>query len=137
MYFAHMKNDQCGERKRDPRHVSANPVMPKICPITSIGIYLLCFDVNFDANLFPGNAQYDGFRKLLVNILTKNCAEELLSRGMLPTDIGTHSVKKGATSFCSGGSTVGPSGTAVKPRGGWTMGGIQDTYMRYERASDQ
>ena len=56
---------------------------------------------------------------------------------MVPTDIGTHSVRKGATSFCNGGSTVGPSGTAVNLRGGWTMGGIQDTYMRYERASDQ
>ena len=110
--------------------------MPEVCPITSIGIYLLCFDVNIDA-LFPGSAQYDRFRKLLVNILTKNCAEELLSRGMVPTDIGTHSVRKGATSFCSGGSTVGPSETAVYLRGGWTMGGIQNTYMRYERASDQ
>ena len=26
VYFAHMKNDQCGERKRDPLHVYANTV---------------------------------------------------------------------------------------------------------------
>ena len=38
--FAHMKNDQCGDRPRDARHVYANPLMPEICPILAPGIYL-------------------------------------------------------------------------------------------------
>lgn len=29
VYFAHMKNDQMGERPRDPRHVYANPIKPR------------------------------------------------------------------------------------------------------------
>lgn len=37
VYFSHMKNDQSGERPRDPRHIYANPLMPEICPITSLG----------------------------------------------------------------------------------------------------
>ena len=42
VFFAHMKNDQTGERPRDPRHVYANPMMPEISPILALGIYLLC-----------------------------------------------------------------------------------------------
>jgi hypothetical protein len=36
--FGHMKNDQGGDRPRDPRHIYANPVMPEICPILSLAI---------------------------------------------------------------------------------------------------
>ena len=36
VYFAHMKNDQNGERPRDPRHIYANPLCPEICPILSL-----------------------------------------------------------------------------------------------------
>jgi hypothetical protein len=32
-----MKNDQSGERPRDPRHIYANPLMPEVCPILSLG----------------------------------------------------------------------------------------------------
>jgi hypothetical protein len=66
IYFSHMKNDQTGERPRDPRHVYANPKMPEICPITCLGMYWLCFEFD-DTNhqLFPGTRQYDRFRKLL------------------------------------------------------------------------
>ena len=33
IYFAHMKNDQLGDRPRDPRHIYANPIIPEVCPI--------------------------------------------------------------------------------------------------------
>ena len=118
VYFAHMKNDQTGSKKRDPRHVYANPVMPSCCPITALGIYLLCFDINTNGKLFPGSAQYERFRKILNKVLKASCLHELKSRGFTPEDIGTHSIRKGATSYCSGGSTAGPSGTAINLRGG-------------------
>jgi hypothetical protein len=41
--FAHMKNDQLGEIPRDPRHVYTNPIMPEICPLLSLGMYLITF----------------------------------------------------------------------------------------------
>ena len=44
IYFAHMKNDQCGERPRDPRHVYANPLMPEVCPVLCLG--------ELDANVY-------------------------------------------------------------------------------------
>jgi hypothetical protein len=59
VYFAHQKNDQEGSRK-DPRRVYANPLMPAICPVLSLGIYLLC--TGFEEapkQLFPGGKQYD------------------------------------------------------------------------------
>lgn len=37
IFFSQMKNDQFGEKPRDPRHIYANPLMPEICPILSLG----------------------------------------------------------------------------------------------------
>ncbi|MGH7954512.1 MAG: hypothetical protein ACREOZ_00975, partial [Gloeomargaritales cyanobacterium] len=36
----------------------------------------------------------------------------------------------------SSGSTAAPSSAAVHLRAGWTLGGVQDTYLRYEVAGD-
>ncbi len=61
VYFAHMKNDQAGERPRDPRHVYANPLDPIICPILALGIYLMAFPLVTDpprTHLFAGGKQY-------------------------------------------------------------------------------
>ena len=41
--FAHKKSGPAVERKAEPRHVYANPTMPEICPILSLGIYWMCF----------------------------------------------------------------------------------------------
>jgi len=46
-------------------------------------------------------------------------------------DIETHSARKGASTFCSSGSTSCPSGVAVHLRAGWAMGGVQDRYLQY------
>ena len=37
--FAHQKNDQLGEKKRDPRSIYSNPIMPKVCPILALALY--------------------------------------------------------------------------------------------------
>jgi len=59
IYFAHMKNDQMGERPRDARRIYANSDKPEICPILSLAIYLLCFPIDKSSNyLFPGENQY-------------------------------------------------------------------------------
>ena len=38
IFFAHQKNDSLGEKKRDARHIYANPLNPEICSILAIGI---------------------------------------------------------------------------------------------------
>lgn len=39
--------------------------------------------------------------------------------------------------FCCSGSTCGPSLVSICLRCGWSLGGIQDRYLRYEAAGDQ
>lgn len=138
IYFAHMKNDQQGERPRDPRHIYANPLQPEVCPILALGIYWSCFEWDEDNDqLFPGDNQYDRFRKQLHRILQKEkIVQELDRRGMDAEHIGTHSVRKGAATFCSSGSTSCPSSTSIHLRAGWSLGGVQNTYLRYESAGD-
>lgn len=139
VYFAHQKNDQMGEKPRDPRHVYANPVIPEICPILSLGIFLLSFpNVSLCAKLFQGDNQYERFRKILQStVKEEECKTELLRRGIVGDDLGTHSIRKGAATFCSSGSTACPPPVAIHLRAGWALGGVQDTYMRYQAAGDQ
>jgi hypothetical protein len=66
IYFAHMKNDQTGDRPRDPRHIYANSVSPEICPILAIALYWISYGFDADTGrLFPGSNQYERFRKSL------------------------------------------------------------------------
>ena len=130
VYFCHMKNDQAGERPRDARHVYANHINPEICPILSLGIYLMCYGVG-DTLLFPGGKQYDRYRQSMSKFLGSEELHPILNDyGLQASDLGTHSARKGAASYCSSGSTVGPSNTAVHLRAGWSMGAVQNTYLR-------
>jgi hypothetical protein len=139
VYFSHMKNDQLGDKPRDPRHIYANPILPDICPVLSLGIYLLCFPSSLSkTKLFDGKDQYDRFRKIMGRTFeNKECIAELSRRGIYSEDIGTHSIRKGAATFCASGSTACPSPIALHLRAGWALGGVQDTYMRYQAAGDQ
>jgi hypothetical protein len=51
-------------------------------------------------------------------------------------DLGTHSMRKGAATYASSGSSMTPSAAAIHLRAGWKLGGVQDTYLRYESAGD-
>ncbi|KAE8902325.1 hypothetical protein PF003_g14132 [Phytophthora fragariae] len=137
IYFAHMKNDQGGDRPRDPRHIYANPLQPSICPILALGLYWA--SSNFDGSdlLFPGSNQNERFRKCWLRLLREeDVAAELKRQGLDATELGTHSMRKGSATFCSSGSTACPSSTAVHLRAGWSLGGVQNTYLRYEAAGD-
>ena len=139
VYFAHMKNDQCGEKKRDPRHIYANSIDPVVCPIIALGAYLSTHNITGikDSRLFPGSNQYFRFSKCLNDILKKYEVDIKKHFGVEVQNIGVHSIRKGASSYVSGGSTCAPPQVATNIRAGWTMGGVQDTYLRYEAAGDQ
>ena len=139
IYFAHMKNDQSGERKRDPRHIYANPVDPVVCPLTVLAIYLITYGLSGTKStaLFPGNSQYDRFAKVLKGLLQKHQESLEMEYGINVNDIGVHSIRKGAATYVSSGSTCAPPQVATNIRAGWTMGPIQDTYLRFESAGDQ
>ena len=135
--FCTCQNDQTGENSHIPRHVYANPICPEICPVLSMGLYLLVFPLDsLDLRVFPGQNQYERFRKRFDFTLKNKCSNELNMRGKKFTDYGSHSMRKGATSYCSNGTSQCPPIVAINLRGGRSMRTIQDTYMRYESAGD-
>jgi hypothetical protein len=138
--FSHQKNDQEGSRNFKPRHVYCNPTDPLVCCVTAIGEYLVTFPeilADLDGRLFPGgDSQEKTFGEILTALLTEH-EEELMQLGYNLDDIGTHSIRKGATTYATSGTTAAPSSAAVNVRGGWTLGGQRDVYMLYERAGDE
>ncbi|KAG6943420.1 hypothetical protein JG687_00018474 [Phytophthora cactorum] len=91
-----MKNDQDGTRPRDARYIYPNPFLPEIFPILSLAIYAAVFGLGH-SKLFPGGNQYDRFAKILRRLMEKpNMANVLLTEDLMPSDIGTHSARKGS-----------------------------------------
>ena len=52
-------------------------------------------------------------------------------------NLGAHSLRKGAVTYCSSGSTMAPSIIAICLRAGWSLKGVEDRYFRLENAMDQ
>ena len=139
VYFSHMKNDQTGERHQDPRHIYANPLNPTVCPVLALSTYLSVFSISGvkGSALFPGDNQYKRFTKYVDSLLEKYEEEISTDFGVESKYIGSHSLRKGAAIFVSSGATCSPPQVATNIRAGWTMGIVQDTYLRYESAGDQ
>ena len=102
----------------------------------SLGIHWLCYDLEEEqTQLFPGNKQYERFRKVHNRVLHR-MQNELYETGISRDDIGSHSIRKGAATYCSSGPTAYPSSTSIHLRAGWALGGVQVRYLRYEKAGD-
>jgi hypothetical protein len=50
--FAHQENDQTGDKGQYERHIYANPQHPEICPILTLGIYMLTHPVQSQSTHF-------------------------------------------------------------------------------------
>ncbi|CAN0032252.1 unnamed protein product, partial [Phaeothamnion confervicola] len=129
---------QLGDRPRDPRHIYANPFQPEICPFLALGLYALAYKVGGSKNgkLFPGKDQYQRFSSFLSRKAGEASAE-FAAYGVNPQDIGTHSCRKGSATYVASGCTAGPPMSAICIRAGWSVGNVQDRYIRYEAAGDQ
>lgn len=101
--FCNSKTDQKGEKKRDPRHIYPNSLMPEICPILGLALFWICFP--FDTakekgKLFEGNDQYERFSKIMGKQWdSPEVSEQLLTLGLEKRDLGTHSFRKGAATY--------------------------------------
>jgi len=133
--FAHSKTDKMGKNGGWKRHIFANPFMPEICPILSYSIFRQTFPGVDDGKLFNGNSPYDRFRKCLKKVLDSH-KDEVLRLGVNPDNIGVHSIRKGAATYSTSGTTAGVNFVAVCVRAGWSMG-FKDTYLQYSEAGDQ
>ncbi|OQR82239.1 hypothetical protein ACHHYP_16339 [Achlya hypogyna] len=108
------KTDQAGLKRRDPRHIYANPASPGICPFLALAIYLACHPGLGPGPLFPGARQRDRFGKGLAS-LADTCL------GATARDVGTYSIRRGAATFVCFGSTRSPSVVSVCLRCGWSL----------------
>jgi hypothetical protein len=88
-----MKNDQQGNR-RDPRHVYANPLMPQVCPIFWLAIYVATLGFDASEMVFPGGKQYDRYTKILKRTMTADPVKTALDDiGLSAADFGSHSAR--------------------------------------------
>ncbi|EEY55124.1 uncharacterized protein PITG_22162 [Phytophthora infestans T30-4] len=72
MHLAFVIHTWSGDRPRDPRHVYANPLQPGICPIVALGLYWAATNSDESDLLFPGNNQYDRFRRCWIRLLDQD-----------------------------------------------------------------
>ena len=138
IYFAHMKTDQTGSEAKYLRHLYANPHCPLVCPVFALAMYFsCCFNTQQlpDNYLFPGEDQYQRFSEQLGRVLEEH-RDEVTLMGADPSEIGTHSIRKGAVTYMAS-LPGGPTLSAVCIRAGWTMGTVRDIYMRYLSSGDQ
>ena len=136
--ISRMKNDQEGS-KSYPRHIYANPTNPLICPILSFAI--LVFTKGFQRQgservIFgPPKTARDRFSKWL-NTTCQTCASAIVSMGLIVSEIGSHSFRKGiATDLanCPGG----PTAINIWLRAGWSLGPVQSRYIFQGPGGDQ
>lgn len=133
--FAHIKTDQSGDGAYYKRHLFGNAEDPTICPLYALGRYLISNNTKTCGNLFP-TASYDRFREILVKLCEKY-KSELAAIGIDHKYIGVHSIRKGSATYACNGTTCAPSIAAICNRAGWSMGKVQNIYIKYEAAQDQ
>jgi hypothetical protein len=61
---------------------------------------------------------------------------EVRAMGFEVRNLGTHSIRKGASSYLTS-LPGGPPAAASSIRGGWSMGNVKDRYFKYVEAGDQ
>ena len=139
-HFAKTKAAQEGECVFKPWHVYANPVESEICPILVFSKYVLThpgiLESNGQNSLFPGADQYRRFMNIFSKLLRDN-ADVFKDLGYVPSDLGSHSARKGSATLVATGSTVSPPFSAICLRAGWSMGSVKERYIHYEMAGDQ
>ena len=123
IHFSHSKIDQIGDEYKNARHVYANSHCPLSCPVLALSMYFSsCFNTQGlaeDTLLFPGPHQEARFSKILTRLL-RSKRNEVRILGFDANKIGTHSIRKGASSYLSS-LPGGPSAAAINIQGGWSM----------------
>ena len=107
------KHDQEGKDTK-AKHVFANPIMPYICPVLALAVFVFCMGQRRpgSAGLVFGNNKAEGrFSRWLREILRIN-ESILLAMGIFISMIGTHSFRKGNATWLMG-MVDGPSGISV------------------------
>jgi hypothetical protein len=134
------KADQEGVRT-DPKHCYANPTNFTLCTVSLLAMYFAQYGAprNATDEIFPGDRQHDRFvESIRDTIASTDALRQMLERqGITIFAVAAHSLRKGARSFASAGTTAGPSTPTLLMRGNWKQEGMDAKYVRYENAGDQ
>jgi hypothetical protein len=121
------------------RHVYANPIQPAICSVLALAVYIFCkpFRNPTDrALLFDGTRCEKLFSDSLATVINGLSEGDKILLGAKPEDIGTHSNRKGASTYAL--SVIGgPSPVTVFIRAGWSIGDVKDRYIHSGDGNDQ
>jgi hypothetical protein len=140
------KGDQEGV-KCFARHLYANPTFPEICPVLALAIVTFARTLRHDPSsdddaapfkfrVFDGPDSTSRFSDTLQRCIARLPNENVALLGAEKSQLGTHSVRKGAASYCSG-MMNGPSTVQVFLRAGWSLGNVQDRYLFAGAGGDQ
>ena len=135
------KTDQDGTKNIDhPWHLYANNHCPYICPVLAIARLLINNPIILagQCDLFEGSGQYDRLNKILGEVVSHDDhIESFAALGIPSTDFGTHSIRKGAVTHISTGTTSCPPISSICLRANWALPGVTGRYIKYENAGDQ
>jgi hypothetical protein len=139
------KGDQEGV-KCFPRHLYANPINPIICPVLALAVLtftkVLRYDPEAGPHALPNYRIFDGssndarWSELLSRIIASIPQADVLMLGAEKRQLGTHSIRKGAATYCTG-MVNGPSTVQVFLRAGCSLGNVQDRYLFAGAGGDQ
>jgi hypothetical protein len=129
------------------RHLYANPGTPQICPVLALAVLTFARSLRHDPssvdNAAPANFRvFDGpnssarFSDTLSRCIARVPQDEVSLLGAEKKQLGTHSVRKGAATYCTG-MINGPSIVQVFLRAGWSLGKVQDRYLFAGAGGDQ
>ena len=135
------KTDQEGTRNIDhPWHIYSNNEYPYICPMLALARHLIDHPhiLAGKCPLFEGSSQYDRYSNIFASIIfSPEHRDTFISLGMIPEQFGTHSIRKGAVTHISTGTTSCPPIASICLRANWKMPGVMNRYIKYENAGDQ
>ncbi|ETK73628.1 hypothetical protein L915_19461 [Phytophthora nicotianae] len=126
------KGDQTGANKFG-KHVYANPYQPSQCTILALAVHIFSFPERFiggKQQLFIGSDSTDRFGRLLRRVIGSLSEEELRELSCTPEVIGTHSLRKGSSSYALG-QVNGPTPVSVYLRMGQSLGRLKDRYIHF------
>ncbi|GFH59857.1 hypothetical protein CTEN210_16333 [Chaetoceros tenuissimus] len=138
-HFAKSKGHQDGsEEFLGPWHVYSNPLKPWLCPVLSLARYLFMYPDTFHGKspLFEGNDTYSRYAKNFSKLLY-DMEKELAELGVHPSELGSHSGRKGVGTLVAAGCTVAPPIVSICLRMGWSLGAVLGRYFKRGDAGDQ
>jgi hypothetical protein len=131
------KNDQEGDNTTFSKHLYCNPDNPLVCPILALALWVFSRPYIPEESQSVGVCVFDGAaEKRFSEWLTQRMKLLAQDGNHWARDIGTHSFRKGAATYCLGFPQC-PDWISVFLRAGWSLGKVQDKYIHGGDGGDQ